>query len=468
MQPLLLHALISTAVQSKGNIEAMPSVSCPALFLTAPASGEGKTTITAALARLLTRQGKSVRIFKTGPDYLDPQILEQACGLSVVQLDIWMAGEAWCQHQLYLAAQSADLIIIEGAMGMFDGEPSSADLAARFNIPMAIILDVKGMAQTAAAVAVGLANYRDDIEVAGLIANYCASDRHRQLIEDALPENLPLIACLNRSEQVALPERHLGLVQAQEVKEELELRLEAGADWLATAGMEKVLAAISAVNFYPSVLAPLQPLLENMTIAVAKDTAFSFIYAANVQLLRDMGAVIVYFSPLYDLAIPEADALWLPGGYPELHSKTLSENRTMLTAINDFYLADKAILAECGGFLYTLTSLENMSGSEYPMAGLITGKGIMRERGGCQGMQTAILPEGEVRAHAHHRSASSGTIAPISYGRRQRHVAPGEPIYRKRGLTASYLHLFFPSNPEAVAALFLSKVGLQAPQEVTL
>ncbi len=140
---------------------------CPALFLAAPASGQGKTTITAAIARYFSEQGKVVRVFKTGPDYLDPQILAQASQGHVEQLDMWMAGEAYCQQKLYEAALEADLILVEGAMGLFDGEPSSADLAARFNIPIAIVMDVKGMAQTAGAIAIGLANYRDDYECYG-------------------------------------------------------------------------------------------------------------------------------------------------------------------------------------------------------------------------------------------------------------------------------------------------------------
>ena len=182
----------------------MSAIQCPALFLVAPASGQGKTTITAALARLLTRQGKVVRVFKTGPDYLDPQILEQASQQPVEQLDLWMAGEQWCQQKLYEAACVADLILVEGAMGMFDGEPSSADLAARFNIPVAIVMDVKGMAQTAAALAQGLANFREDISVVGLIANNCSTERHRELIVGALPDSLPLLASLKTSDEVAL------------------------------------------------------------------------------------------------------------------------------------------------------------------------------------------------------------------------------------------------------------------------
>lgn len=424
---------------------------CPALFLSAPASGQGKTTITAGLARYFSKQGKVVRVFKTGPDYLDPQILEQASGQPVEPLDLWMAGKADCKHKLYDAAQSADLILIEGAMGMFDGEPSSADLAATFGIPIAIVMDVKGMAQTAAALAAGLANFRDDYQVAGLIANNCGSERHSQLIRDALPESLPLIAALPRNPDVSLPERHLGLVQASEIRGELELCIERGAQWIADAGLTELPPPI---KFEDATIAQPALLLADVKIGIARDEAFTFIYAANVRLLEDMGAECHYFSPLHDTGLPSVDALWFPGGYPELHAGKLAKNGSMALAIRDFFESDKPILAECGGFLYTMQTLTDLQGTTYPMLGILDGHGAMRGRSGCQGMQTAILPEGEVRAHAHHRSRSEGTPTAISHGRRQRHPAPGEAIYRQRQLTATYLHLFFPSNPEAVAKVF--------------
>ncbi len=433
------------------------SIRCPALFLSAPASGQGKTTVTASLARLLSRQGKKVRIFKTGPDYLDPQILSQASGFDVIPLDLWMAGDAWCQNQLYLAAQTADLILIEGAMGMYDGSPSSADLAARFSLPMAIIMDVKGMAQTAAAIASGLAHFRDDVDIIGLIANNCGSQRHRELIEEALPEDLPLLLSVPRAEDIALPERHLGLVQASEVSAELEQRFEAGADRLEAAQAHLLLERIPAVEFLPAMTAPLtqyEKTLQNITIAVAKDKAFSFIYDANIQLLENLGANIVLFSPLDDSSVPTSDALWLPGGYPELHASKLSSNHSMIASIKQYHQSNQPILAECGGFLYILNTLTDLEENTYPMAGLLDGDGMMRGKRGCQGMQIAPLPEGDIRGHAHHRSRSQVQQPPIAYGKRQRHPAPGEAIYREGSLTATYLHLFFASNVEAIVKLF--------------
>ncbi|BFM15807.1 cobyrinate a,c-diamide synthase [Maricurvus nonylphenolicus] len=438
-------------------MSALPSTSCPALFIAAPSSGQGKTTVTAAMARLFSRQGKVVRVFKTGPDYLDPQILEQASGNPVEQLDMWMAGETYCQQKLFDAAQVADLILVEGAMGLFDGEPSSADLAARFNIPVALLMDVKGMAQTAAAIATGLANFRDDFRVAGLLANNCGSERHAQLIRDALPENLPLLAVLKRDPAVALPERHLGLVQASEVRDELEIRLDTAADWLQASGLAiDSEALLHQVEFKAPGVEPVtvEPVLANKTIALASDEAFSFIYDANIKQLQALGAKVTRFSPLHDKELPQADGLWLPGGYPELHAQQLSANTDMLKSIQAFYQQGKPILAECGGFLYCLETLTDLDESQYPMLGLLEGHGAMRGKRGCQGMQTAPLPEGEIRAHAHHRSRSFDTAEPIAYGRRQRHPAPGEAIYRQGHLTASYLHLFFPSNPEAIGSLF--------------
>jgi len=447
-----------------------PTARCPALFLAAPASGQGKTTITAAIARYFTQQGKVVRVFKTGPDYLDPQILAQASQGHVEQLDMWMAGEHYCQQKLYEAALEADLILVEGAMGLFDGEPSSADLAARFNIPIAIVMDVKGMAQTAGAVAIGLANYRDGQDDAfqchGLIANNCSTERHAQLIREALSDKLPLLACLKKDEQIALPERHLGLVQAAEVADELEQKFTLGCAWLED-GVKRadtnspLLSLPSAIDFYPGETQTVGALLAGKTIAIACDRAFSFIYQANTRLLEKMGATLHYFSPLKDTQLPSADALWLPGGYPELYAAQLAENTQLQAQIAAFHQAGQPILAECGGFLYCLKELVDLDDVHHRMLGLLAGQGSMSGKRGCQGMQKALLPEGEIHGHAHHRSRAIMEIDAMGYGQRQRHPAPGEAIYRDNTLTASYLHLFFPSNPQLIADLFTGR--LQAP-----
>ena len=366
---------------------------CPSLFLSAPASGQGKTTITASLARLLHRRGKKVRIFKFGPDYLDPQILEKGSKTPVVQLDLWMAGEEWCRQQLYRAVSEyqADIILVEGAMGLFDGTPSSADLAAKFGIPVALIMDVRAMAQTAAAIAVGLRNYRDDFDMVGVIANKCGSNYHAKLVGDALPDDLPLMAALKRTDTIELPERHLGLVQPSDYCDEqgdeifIEDRLEAGADLLEEAGIMTHIDNLKDVCFQPQLIidTPRCDALGGTTIAIAHDDAFSFTYTANITLLKDMGASICYFSPVHDDSIPsKANALWLPGGYPELHAKQLSENTNMLASLRRFHKEGNPILAECGGFLYCMETLIDLDDNSWPMAALMPGEGTMKNKAG--------------------------------------------------------------------------------------
>ncbi|WP_447528438.1 cobyrinate a,c-diamide synthase [Vreelandella sp. TE19] len=433
----------------------MGAAVCPAVLIAAPASSQGKTTLTAALARQLVNQGKVVRVFKTGPDYLDPQILAQAARRPAEQLDLWMMGETECRQRLYDAAVEADLILIEGVMGLFDGEPSSADLAALFDIPLAVVMDVKGMAQTAGALMAGLASARDDIRFAGLIANHCNSQRHRELIEHSLSPATPLLAAIPRDSTLQLPVRHLGLVQPDENRSDMEQRLEAGARAIAESGLAQALLAQPPVAFSAPIHAGTEPpvVLAGRTIGIARDAAFSFIYPANLEALTRMGASLRFFSPLEDTRLPECNALWLPGGYPELHSQRLADNISLKAELKRFFEQDRPILAECGGMLYCMQTLAGLGQSSQPMLGLLSGHGIMRDRGGCQGMQTAVLPEGEIRGHAHHRSRVEGAPMPVAAAQRQRHPALGEPIYRERGLTATYLHLYFPNNPAAIARL---------------
>jgi cobyrinic acid a,c-diamide synthase len=334
-------------------------------------------------------------------------------------------------------------------MGMFDGNPSGADMAEFFGIPVAIVIDARSMAQTFGAIALGLACHRPQLSIAGVIANALGSERHQQLIAEAMPESVKLLGCVRRHPEAALPERHLGLVHPHEV-EDIEERLDALADIMEKSGLTDLPAAVS---FEDGVATSPDALLAGLSIGIAKDDAFSFIYAANISLLESMGASCKYFSPMSDHELPEVDALWLPGGYPELHHQVLAANQAMRNHIREFYHQGKKILAECGGMLYLMDTLTDVDGNTAEMVGLMPGQGIMRERGGCQGMQYAPLPEGEIRAHAHHRTRCENTMEPISHGRRLRHPAPGEPIYQHENLTASYLHFYFPSNPEAIARL---------------
>ncbi|WP_348761658.1 cobyrinate a,c-diamide synthase [uncultured Salinisphaera sp.] len=428
-----------------------PSITRRALFVAAPASGQGKTTVTAGLAVALRRRGQRVAVFKTGPDYLDPDILAEAAGSPVEPLDLWMAGEAYCGRRLFEAARTHDVVLVEGAMGLYDGVPSSADFAARFGLPVALVFDCQGMAQTVGALAAGLAHARDDLSVAGLVANRVGSQRHADLIAEAMPADISFLGAVARETDIALPHRHLGLVGADEQGTDLAERLARAADCVETTALPD---APRDVAFAPFATAVPERLLAGRRIGIARDAAFSFAYAANERLLEDMGATLVAFSPLADTRLPDVDALWLPGGYPELHAERLAANHAMHAALAAFHASGRPMLAECGGMLYLQERLTELGGTTHAMMGLIAGHGIMRERGGCQGMQTAPLPEGDIRGHAHHRTRTEAGPVPIAHGRRARHPAPGEPIVRDRGLTATYLHLFFGANPPAVARLF--------------
>jgi cobyrinic acid a,c-diamide synthase len=421
---------------------------CPALFVSAPASGQGKTMVTAALARLHRNLGRRVRVFKTGPDFLDPMILERASGNPVYQLDLWMGGEDHCRALLFEAAGEADLILVEGVMGLFDGEPSSADLAALFGIPVAAVINAAGMAQTFGAVAHGLSSYRDNLPFAGVVANLVASERHAEMLGESL--RTPFLGSIARDPLLALPERHLGLVQAAEI-EDLERRLERGAEALSKTRLAELPAPVSFTVAEP---VPLPPRLAGTRIAVARDSAFSFLYPANLALLRALGAELRFFSPLADDALPEVDAVYLPGGYPELHLEQLEGNAGMKAALRAHHAQGKPLVAECGGMLYLLESLTDSAGRKAEMAGLLPGHAVMQKKLARLGMYSAALPEGVMRGHTFHYSQMESSLAPIAWSEGARPGRSGEPVYRLGRLHASYLHLYFFSNPEATAQLF--------------
>ncbi|HAQ85799.1 MAG TPA: cobyrinate a,c-diamide synthase, partial [Pseudomonas sp.] len=244
------------------------------------------------MARLHTRQGKRVRVFKCGPDFLDPMVLARASGHPVYQLDLWMVGEAESRRLLWEAARDADLILIEGVMGLFDGTPSAADLARQFGVPVLAVVDGSAMAQTFGALAHGLASYQPDLPFAGVLANRVGSSRHGEILRDCLPENLGWFGALPRAESVGLPSRHLGLVQAQELAD-LDARLDAAADALAASADCSLPAVIS---FPPPAPETLPKLLSGVRIGVARDAAFSFVYQANLDLLQALGAELLFFS----------------------------------------------------------------------------------------------------------------------------------------------------------------------------
>ena len=325
---------------------------CPAVLISAPASGQGKTTITSALARLLTQRGMRVRVFKCGPDFLDPFWHELACGHPAYQMDLWITGEEDIRWRLFEAAQSSDLILIEGVMGLFDGQPSAADLAERFNIPVLTVIDASAMAGTFGALSHGLKTYREHMPWAGVLANCVASQRHATMLETSIKAGTHWLGAVHRNALMSLPERHLGLTMAHEMPDALA-RLDVAAAALADTPLGQMTPHDFqrwAVEFVaPNGPMHVAPLLEGKTIAVARDAAFCFVYQANLDVLRAMGARLVMFSPLVDQALPVCDAMWLPGGYPELHAQALSNNVGMRRGIERHVAQHRPVWAECGG-----------------------------------------------------------------------------------------------------------------------
>ena len=424
---------------------------CRALLISATSSNQGKTTVTAAIARYYTRQGLHVRVFKTGPDFIDPMILQQACGHAVHQLDLWMGSLGHCRCLLYDAAGEADLILVEGVMGLFDGNPSSAELAQTLGIPVLAVIDASAMAQTFAAVAHGLRSYRKGLPFAGVIANRVGSARHAAML---LPQDsdIRLFATLPASSDYALPSRHLGLLQAGEV-EDLDARLNAVANALQWRHDD-----IPQVEFIaPATSLPASASLHGIRIAVARDAAFSFLYQANLDCLRQLGAELVFFSPLLDAALPTGtDSVYLPGGYPELHLATLQNNAAMRSALHAHVQADKPIFAECGGMLYLLDSLTSLQGERYNMLGLLPGHARMEKKRVALARQSVALSQGEVRGHSFHYSSAEISLPPIAQGKCPNGGPLSEGVYRHKRVTAGYIHFYFPSNPAAIASLFVA------------
>lgn len=424
---------------------------CPALLVSAPASGQGKTSVTAALARWHARQGRRVRVFKTGPDFLDPMILERASGTPVFQLDLWMTGEDDVRARLYDAAGEADLILVEGVMGLFDGAPSSADLAQALGLPVLAVIDGSAMAQTFGALATGLARHREGLAVHGVAANRIGSAHHATLLRDSVSSDLHWLGALPRDAQLSLPERHLGLVAAAELSD-LDARLDALADaWAAHASTELP----PPVEFMPAECLPVPSLLQGRRIAIARDAAFCFLYPANLDLLREAGASLLFFSPLAGDALPDCDAVWLPGGYPELHLDALSNRHDLHAALRAHRDDGKPLLAECGGLLFSLDSLTDRDGVRASMAGLLRGDAAMQSRLAALGLQEVDLPEGTLRGHTFHYGQARVDAEPLATARNPNSGRSAEAVYRDRRMTASFVHFYFPSAPEAAVKLFL-------------
>jgi len=357
------------------------------LIIAAPHSGAGKTTITLAVLAALKRRGVKVRAAKAGPDYIDPAFHAAATGATVINLDSWAMSPRLLDSLAAQATGDADVFVIEGVMGLFDGAPgdagrrgATADLAAHFNMPVLLVLDVVRQAQSAAAVVRGFASHDPAVHIAGIILNRTAGERHSALIADAIAAlPMSILGALPRDAALALPERHLGLVQAGEHADLAKLtnrlaamaerHLDLDAIIAAAAPLAIAAPAAFATTSHPQALAPLPP--PGQRIALAYDRAFSFVYPHLLDAWRNCGAEIICFSPLADEAPPErADSCWLPGGYPELHAEALAAARRFSDGIRRF-AETRPVHGECGGYMVLGQGIEDANGRHCAMTGLL-------------------------------------------------------------------------------------------------
>jgi cobyrinic acid a,c-diamide synthase len=349
-----------------------------AIIVGAPRSGSGKTSVAIGLMRALRRRGLAVRGAKSGPDYIDPAFHEAATGRPGVNLDSWAMRPALLEALAADIAQDADIVVIESAMGLFDGIPAgpgrsgaASDLARLYGLPVLLVLDVSGQSQTAAAIARGFAVHDPAVRIAGVVLNRVASDRHRTLAADAITATgLPVAGSIPRDSALAMPERHLGLVQASEHRN-IDSHIDRLADAMEGAlDVDAILAM--AMPFAPGrgaheIAIP----VPGRRIALARDAAFTFLYPHLLAQWQAAGAQIVPFSPLADEApAMDCDVCWLPGGYPELHADALASARRFRAGMRAF-AESRPVHGECGGFMVLGTTLEDAQGAVHPMLGLL-------------------------------------------------------------------------------------------------
>ncbi|MCX8998064.1 cobyrinate a,c-diamide synthase [Rhizobiaceae bacterium BDR2-2] len=432
-------------------------MSARAIIIGAPRSGSGKTSVTIGLLRAFSRRGVKVRGIKTGPDYIDPGFHAAATGLEGLNLESWAMRPALIAHLLDDAAKDADLLLIESAMGLFDGIPgepnrsgAAADLARSMNIPVLLVLDVSGQSQTAAALACGFLRYDPAVRIAAVAMNRAGSERHVRLAGDAIRAlGVPLVGAVRRDAGLTLPERHLGLVQASE-HPAIEAHIERLADAMERSlDLDAIHAAAAPLAIPPgSDEAMISP--PGQRIAIAEDAAFTFLYPHLRRHWRRAGAELVGFSPLADEAPPaDCDVCWLPGGYPELHAGRLAAAETFRAGLVRF-AGTKAVHGECGGYMALGESLTDAAGKTHRMAGLLSHRTSFAERKMNLGYRQARLvdsgvlgPAGtSIRGHEFHyaRVIDPGCDAPFA------EIADGEgrPIGfsggRRRLVSGTFFH----------------------------
>ncbi len=471
-----------------------PSV--PRLVLAAASSGAGKTTVAAALMRTARDRGLRVAPFKVGPDYIDPTHHTLAAGRPSRNLDGWMLPPAVSLalfRRATTGARTADLAVVEGVMGLFDGrsgtgeEGSTAQMAKLLDAPVVLVLDAGAMARTAGAVVHGLHTFDPTLPLSGVVLNRIAGERHYAMCEAAIRERtgLPVFGWLPKDSAIAVPERHLGLVLADERPIALDHLVARAAE---TLDVDALLALARSAPPLADVPDPLPARVEHRRarIGIARDAAFDFYYMDNLDLLESLGAELVPFSPLADAALPdEVGALYIGGGYPELHAARLAANTSMRAAVRAFAAAGQPIYAECGGLMYLADALVDGEGARHDMVGVVPGVSRMRDRvalGYREALalcDTPIARAGQtVRGHEFHYSVLDHPVVadgapPWTASRRAYRQADGEAtegivVGPRHNVLASYLHVHFGADPR-LAERFVSSAAdyrsAPAPEE---
>ena len=441
-------------------------ITMPRLVVAGTASGIGKTSVMVGLTRALRAQGLKVAVFKCGPDYLDPTYHVRAAGRPCHNLDGWMMGRDAVVDTFARTCEGADVALIEGVMGLFDGvsptteEGSTAEIAKWLDAPLMLVVDVSGMARTVAAIARGVAAFDPALRLAGIFCNRVGSRGHLDILRRALSDDLPVLGGLPNEPALTFPERHLGLRTADEQAVPDSILSELGrvtGEWCDLDAIVTVAGAAPPVWCQQSAKADAAS-SSRCRIGVAFDEAFHFYYEYNLHLLKRLGAELVYFSPISDPGLPDVNGLYIGGGYPEIHAKALSANRSMREQISAFAADGGTIYAECGGLMYLCDEIQTLDGQRYPMAGVIPAHAVMHERLQALGYVevetqavSALGPAGlQFRGHQFRYSELQPLTDQIDCTYRMVRRRDGQVVpegYAVKSTLASYVHAHWASNP---------------------
>ncbi|GGK17934.1 cobyrinic acid a,c-diamide synthase [Deinococcus malanensis] len=435
------------------------------IVLAAPHSGSGKTTVASLLCLALRHWGLRVQPFKLGPDYLDPTHLGRAAGRAARNLDSFLLPPSRLSELFARAAAQADVSVLEGVMGLYDGrsplsdEHSTADLARLLDAPVVLVIDAGGMARTVAAIASGLRDFGAGVHVAGVILNRVGSERHAELCEAALAQvGLPVLGFVTRDEALHLPSRHLGLLSAEQASWDEGAALNAARHLR----LDDILSAAQAPPLPAAqVQAPAQPVAR---IGYALDEAFHFYYPDALDELREAGAELVPFSPLRDPELPAGiGGLLLGGGYPEAHAAQLSANVSMRQSVRAFAASGRPVVGECGGLMYLAESLQDLEGQTHEQCGVIPyrtrmqGRLTLGYRDATALHDTPLAPGGStLRGHEFHYSALMHEPTRPAYRWTAHDGSEVLEGYAHGNVLASYLHLHYAADPATARRLVMA------------